>query len=306
MANSSVNDEFEPDAIRTELLVVFSVFMSLSNIFTVTVLVAFLHTRNVPKTAKFLSCAMLLFDSVGVFLLNIRRFTDGWANLHLIVFGYISSLLSYTNIAFMAFDRYLVFSWPLRYIQFEKVFRVVALLTWTIYTVTLVITVHVKCFYSTPTVTLVGKCNVKVLKDIVFFTFPVLVCLSTLFFGKAFIIVYKQNVAENHTTRLREFKSTIVIFACCINTLVVAIVISSMLFVPFDKNIKRACIDALFCVNSIFDTLAYVLLYRECRMVLIRMLGFCSRDARKKAENMRLDIFNVVLYSRKTQPCTSV
>lgn len=297
--DSTWTNVFEPDNIPIEISFALTGFMLLSNAFSLTVLVAFLRTRTVPKTAKFLSCGLLAFDSLGIFFLNIRRFYQGLINMHLITFGYVFCLTAYMNVTIMSCDRYLIFSRPFDYVRYEKGFRTSVAVVWFFYSFSTGIGAYVHCFSRFTDITTLSNCNIGYLTSLMKIVFPVIIILSSIFFIKVLIIIYRLKASKRCATRLREFKSTVVMMSCVANFYMVAFVLAFLVVVPVERNVKRLIADILFIVNGIFDTLAYVLVFRECRMVLIRAFGCCCRKAKDKAEEMRIEIYNIVLSAKK-------
>lgn len=291
---------FQPDSNITFLThLIFAAFMWSANGFTICGLLAFMKTRAVPKTAKFLSCGLLIFDSSAIFLLNIRKFFTGIINIHIIAIAYTLSFLAYMNIIFMSCDRYLILSYPFRYIRMEKVMKPFVVFSWSFYSLTMLIICYVKCFGQYTDPTSLVKCNVSIYGRVVLIIFPLIMLLSMFFFVKVLIVIYNVKCSEKRAIRLRDFKSTTVMLCCVVNFVTVALVCFLSVLIPMDDNVRRMFGDAVFTANGVFDTLAYVLIFRECRMIFMRLLGFFSSKAKIKAENMRIEIFNIVPSSKK-------
>lgn len=304
--NNTATEEyvFEPDEMSSAVYILVSSLMSLSNIFTVTVLAAFSKTRVVPKTAKLLSCGLLTFDSLGIFCLNVRRYLEGMLNMYIIVFGYVFCLIAYMNVIFMSCDRYLIFYRPFEYLRMQKGLRFVVVLSWTFVPVTMLSWSFTLCFAQIENITRLSQCNTRLLGQIYIFFFPVVICVSTSLFLKVSIKLRKLKTLDKRCTKLRDFKSTMVMLCCVVNFVTVALLLMFVVFSPIDQNLKRLAGDLLFTANGVFDTLAYVLVFRECRLILIEKIGCCYRKARLKAEQMKIDIYNIVLPANKVRPRT--
>lgn len=269
--------------------------------FTGVSLLAFARTRQTPRTARFLSSALLVFDLLTTFSFTVRKVTsDKKTNILVEFVGIGWSFLAYLNIAIMSFERLIVFQWPnfyLRHVTYA-VAKVAAFITWTLFVTFYLIFFSICMLEDDPRTFAI--CLKQVTTAFIQVTFPTVVFLSSVCYLLILFIIRKQTYRtlseRSHTTKM--YRSTVVVFLCLVN-----FVFTTSLFLGFSAftvniDVRRLTLDALSMINGLFDTCLYVLWFKECRMELLKIVSLCVPKLKQNIDSMRVQIFNIVTYDR--------
>lgn len=262
------------------------------------------RTRHMPQTAKFLSSALLVFDLASVAIFGVRKLIeDVQYNLVLQYLAMGFNFLAYVNIAIMSVERLIVFHWPnfyLRTVTFSA-FKRVCIVVWILYKISWLVDVGL-CYVFVDDVdpetqlcfTLVIERHVK----IIYWTSTFISCICL---AKISFIIAKQSRknADKKGKNWQNNKSTIVVSICIVNYLFTTASSAIMTFSISEAYIRRAAHDVVMIINSLVDISAYVLWFKECRMELFKMLGKVFPVFMKKAERLRVEVFDIVTFSNK-------
>ena len=286
--------------IRLFLLSVSVVIMFLNGIS----LVAMNRTRHTPRTARFLSMSLLVFDFMAALMYTVRRMiVNTPLNLlfQLIAMGF--NFLGFLNIAIMSLERLVVFRWPnfyLRKVSYSAIWRI-SVFVWVGYSFTWVFGcswcfIHVddadpKTIYC---FTRVIHNNLRVIYSST--TAISCACLMNI----CFIIAHQASKTTGTRIALNSNKSTIVVMMCIANYLVATICNTAFTYLIEEAYIRRLVNDLMMIANGFVDTCVYVLWFKECRLEVIKMLGRVFPSIDKKVHAMRIEIFDISTYEKRT------
>lgn len=266
-------------------------------------LVAFTRTRQTPRSARFLSTALLVFDLLTTVSFTLRKFTSHKKTNILIEFVGIGwSFLAYLNIGIMSFERLVVFQWPnfyLRYVTYTFT-KVVAFFTWTLY-ITSYLIFFLLCV-SNDNPREFAICLKKVTSIFIQVTFPTVVLVSSSCYLVILHIIKKQTYRSppERANTVRMYKSTVVVFLCLVNFILTTSLYLGFSTLTVDINVRRLILDSFTMINGLLDTFLYVLWYKECRMELLKIFSFFFPNLQQNIDNMRVTIFNIVTYDRSS------
>lgn len=262
------------------------------------------RTRHTPRTARFLSSTLLVFDFIAALMYAIRKLVEdvNWNYMfQLSAMGF--SFLGYINIAIMSVERLVVFHWPnfyLRKVTFSP-FRKLCYAIWVTYE-------SVWAFECIACYTFIGDskretafCFTSVLQRhmrFVFLTTTTIACLCLI--KISFIIASQSKKTSGKMNTRQNNRSTVVVFICIINYVVTTICVFAITFLIKEVHIRRMCNDLLMLANGLVDTCAYVLWFRECRLELLKILSCLFPSLKTKAEEMRIRIFDISTFDKQT------
>lgn len=301
MSNKTITEDGYPVNLDRVIDIKVTVGVSLITVFLLVSngisLVALNRTSHVPKTARFLSSALLVFDFVALFLFTLRKIVIGVRiNLYVQIIGFSWSFIAYIVIAIMSLERLLVFQWPnlyLRRFSFSR-FRAFALVIWTFY-LAFYAGFVTHCFHWYNTDKDLRGCFDPLIFKYIHVTFPASAGISCLCLSKVAFLI------RSHTTRiasLQSYKSTITVFLCCLNYLVTAVLYAVVLYVTVTENLyRRVFVDVTMMINASLDICVYVLWYKECRLEVLKMLERYFPSLTGKIAKMRIEIFDIITYS---------
>lgn len=268
-------------------------------LFNIVSLVAMNRTSHTPKTARFLSSALLVFDVVTLSMYTVRKFIrNGRYNLHIQMLAICWCFLAYVDITIMSLERLLVFQWPnfyLRRFSFSK-FRVMCLCFWTVYFLFYAFYVVV-CFTLHCEEKDLRGCFDPMVYNYIKVTFPTFAIVSCFSLMKIILLI------RHHTkgTTLPSYKSTVIVFLCCFNYVAAAIFYAVIMLVTVQDNfMRRILLDILMVTNGFLDSCVYVWWYKECRLEMLKLLSKVFPSFEKKIEKMRIEVFDIMTYVSKT------
>ena len=267
---------------------------------------ALIRTRHIPPTVKFMSTSLLAFDFVSTLIYTARKLIEHIAaNLLLQYLAMGLNFLAYINIAIMSVERLVVFNWPnfyLRTVTFHT-YKKFCFVVWIL--------------YETAWLVDVGLCYVRVDDNDPgshsIFTQVIERHVSIVYWGSTFVsciclfkvtsIIAKQSrkTGVKNSKSLQSNKATIIVFICIINYLTTTTVSAILAFTIARAYVRRFASDVLVLINCLVDTCAYVLWFKECRMELFKMFSWVSPSFVKKAEDLRVEVFDIMTYSNKRE-----
>ena len=301
----------ERDEIYTILMTIISVILLL---FTTVAIIALRRTKSTPETARFLSSGLLLFDITGTLSFTLRRFVvNHYINIFVQVLGVNCVFIAYVTVGIMSFERLLIFSSPhfyLRRVTPEKVKRIVTSI-WISLTVMYFFVRYGMCYtlYTNATIyDVIGRCNTASYTFYGFFI--VMTCVvSGACYTRIFMIEwsnrkYKQSTNILDTFRaLMKYKTTGIVFLYTVSILLTTLSYCfTLLFLKSDTYGTRISTDITNMTSCVLDPCLYVLWFRECRYEVLKMFSCASPKMAHKLENMRIEIFNVVLLDKNKVP----
>lgn len=298
LVNLDVYIDTKLQAIVTAIAIVILIFNGIS-------FLGLYRTKQTPRTARFLSSALLVFDFLTTLFFQTRKFAVNFQHSLMVqFFGNGWSFLAYVNVAIMSVERLMIFQWPnfyLRRVSFP-VFRNASVTIWSLYMASWIAGIGY-CFISNSENDIgIGDCSDVVMTMYVVLTCPLSTLLSCTCFFKILIIIRKQtNKVMGKGKSLRHHKATLVVFLCLINYVVITICYAIIMFVTVNDNVKRRIfMDILMMVNGLLDTCVYVLWYKECRLELLKLAAKVFPSLNSKIETMRRSVFDVITKGSST------
>lgn len=250
---------------------------------------AIYRTKRTPRTARFLTCALISFECVGLLSLDMDKYISNMDisplfRLHIIVLG----LLIYTTILLMAFER-------LSFLNATNVF-------------------HNNDFRH-KLITRLAIC-LWMVEVIAIFTFRMLVCGNSISCANAtqktvrvtnFVILLiadglgvltfyhlRTNAHVLHGPIFSARATTILFLYIAIYTLFSAVLaIGFLLSLAAHLPQMYHVIGLIACV---IEPIIYVYWYKESRMELMKLFSVCFPKLTTVTERMRIDIFNIPTY----------
>lgn len=270
-------------------------------IFSAMSFVAMNRTRNIPRTACFLSSSLLLFDCATTLTYATRKFIDNSDILNIItLIGLGWSYASFINVAIMAVERLIVVQWPYFYtrkmsyytsIKILITLMVLYLVAWT--------SEWIACFFKTSGFWNIRACWGPIIIKYMTVTFATLLVVIVICFMKIVMIIIVKQRSKVHPERQmssRNNRSIIVVFLCCVNYVFTALINLILVYTTDHVSIvvRRTILDILYMLNGLVDTFVYVLWYKECRYQLLKMIAVVIPSLRPKIERMRVQIFEIM------------
>ena len=286
-------DSFTDLRIRIALFIVSVLIL----VFNGTSFAALNRTRQTPKTARFLSSALLVFDFVAVFMFTMRKLVqDGKYNLLIQMLAMGWSFVAYVNIAIMSLERLLVLQWPIFYLRNQSfsIFRTTSMIIW-ILCLTFYSVYMITCMSIHYTEVDAKACFEPMLYLFIQATVPTSSLVSCICLAKIICLIKRHSHGKS---TFASFKSTVTVFLCCFNYLIVAFLYAGILMFTVTNNYKRRLyMDLIMLLNALADTCVYVLWYKECRLEVLKICAVVCPSLNNRIERMRLHIFDIVTYS---------
>lgn len=278
---------------------------------SITAIIVLRRTRRIPHAAKFLATGLLTFDLLYISLITVRKFVlNPLINTSINVLSTTVLQLAYVTVALMSVERFIMFYHPMRYMEMctEQVVKFTSFTVWT-FTVIIFQTVRYAACYMVFESYLIfeeaGRCNQIVTIYYSALVIAVLVT-STVCYWNIFNIVKMQLTNSEKKTAsfasaasvLRTYKSTflvllyLLVILCLSATYTVIIVFIRVM--DLDVGTVRLSLDTVSTVNCIIDPFLYVLWFKESQMEMYRLFSRFSKRLKRKAEDMKYDIFNIV------------
>ncbi|KAL4217147.1 hypothetical protein ACF0H5_023601 [Mactra antiquata] len=99
-------------------------------------------------------------------------------------------------------------------------------------------------------------------------------------------------------TLMLEYKSTMFVFMCtsvmCLSFIAYVVILALNIKQKITIEQNRIAFESISLMNCLLDPLWYVLWFRECRLEALKILSTCNHKLLPKAEEMRMEIFNIV------------
>lgn len=306
---------------RVIIKAVFTIVGIMFMVFSTCAVIALNKTKHTPKTARFLSSGLIMYDVLAVSCYTIRKFI-GHPELNIIIqiVGSGFAFLAYITVGIMSFERFIIFYSPnvyLRNITPAKLRNCV-----TIGWLTMLITYYFirfgLCYFVHTDVTLqdvIGKCNEGSFLFYGVFIF-VVVLISAACYTKIFLIVKSEIHNTNKSYMLgaaakyiQNYKSTSLVLVYLLTISITSIAYAVIFLLGLETVPFRLAIDVVNMLNCMLDPCMYVLWYRECRMEILKMLSVCMPSLNSDIEHIRITIYQIVtvenIRSKKVYPVNS-
>ena len=267
--------------------------------------IALCRTRHTPRSARFLSLALLIFDNLASATFAIRRFVPvARYNLgfQLTALGFI--YLSYVAIALMSVERLVVFQWPNFYLRRVTLglSRKIAITIWTSY-FTLWTFECTRCYIMVDLANIETlMCFEYLIARYVIATHLCATLLSCICLMRISLIIVKQTSKTSGKRKtIQTYKSTVIVLLCVLNTILNTACGFILVYTVKNNYDRRATTDIQTVINGFLDTCVYVLWYKECRLELMKMFTRWFPSLNKNVEDMRISIFEIMTYRTDSQ-----
>lgn len=269
-------------------------------------IIALGRTRHMPRTAKFLSQALLVFDFSSTLLSTVRKFVMD--SKHNLIFQNLSmgfNFLAYIVILVMSIERLVVFHWPNFYLRVFKfnAFKTVCLVMWILYKLGWIVDFSLCYMFVDETRKESLLCFRHVIERhvmMIYWTSTVISCVCLI---KISVTIVKQsNKTGGSRTAWQTHKSTLVVLICMANYILTSVVTAILTFLIARAADRRIAQDFVMILNAFVDNFAYVLWFKECRLELLKMLAHAFPACERRAEELRVEIFDIVTYNNMSFP----
>lgn len=266
--------------------------------------IALYRTRHTPRTARFLSASLLVFDFVASFMYTVRKTVmDSRYSLMFQLFAMGCNFLGYIDIAIMSIERLVLFHWPnfyLRSVSFGM-FKRACLTIWTIYSCEWIIECATCYIFVDLSDVNSLFCFSRVIQRHLVTVYASSTLISCFCLAKISFIISQQSAkTSGRKNTWQNNKATAVVLICIVNYLITTAVGVVMTYLIKELYIRRIMNDLLMVTNAFVDTCIYVLWFKECRMEILKLFSHVIPCFNKKAEKMRMDIFDIMTYSKHT------
>jgi hypothetical protein len=299
------------DKFSLEIKCIYIIISTLVITINVLAMVVLRRTKKIPYASKFLCTGILLYDLNFVVVSTIRKFIKYPAtNLAFQVFGSVSYHLSLISVMMMSVERFLLFYYPMRYLRIvsEKMTRVVILSTWSLYVASFVIVRYGVCYLrlkSEKVFVQAGACNNIILTHLGI-CLLIVTTVSCICNWKILRLIQSKKYRSNgglslSSTRsiLTYYKSTGLVLTCLIVLLLTGFAYGTIIIAVryFDVGVLylRISFEGVSTVNSLIDPVLYIMWFKECQMEVMKMFACLNRKLHQKAEEMRIEIFCIVV-----------
>lgn len=265
--------------------------------------IALKRTRHTPRTAKFLSSSLLVFDFVATLMYTIRRLiTDTQLNFLFQILAMSFNYLGFIDIAIMSIERLILFHWPNFYIRkiTLSAFRRICFASWVLY-ILFWLSDCIMCYVAVDdndpkTI----YCFTDVIHRhirIVYWSTTMVSCVCLM---KIIVIITNQSSKmTGNKTVWHTNKSTMVVLICIVNYIITTVCGFFITYFVEEAYLRRLFNDLLMICNGLVDTSVYVLWFKECRLEILKILGKMFPSLNKYAEAMRIIVFDITTYNNQ-------
>lgn len=306
-------DKYAPGA--KTLYVFFGTFVV---VFHSLAIIALRRAKKIPYACKLLCTGILIYELSFITISTVRKFIqDPTTNLAFQVAGSVSYHLSIISVMMMSVERYLLFYYPMRYLKIVtgRLTRLFTFSTWILYLLSFVTVRYGVCYLklkSDDVFKQAGVCNNIIVAHLgisLFCTSTVSVICNL----KVLILIRaKRRIHSFGTTFpsmsniLRSYKSTGLVLANLIVLLVTSSMYGAILLAVRFFNLGvlqlRVAFESVSFLNCSLDPVLYIFWFKECQLELLKMFACFSRRLGSIAEEMRMDIFGIVIAEKNVMP----
>lgn len=274
---------------------VFSIFVVIWDIISIA---AISRTKRTPRSARFLTIALISFEATGLFFLSVAKYVkDKISGCVFISLLLTLGVLVFTTMFSMAVERLAVLtstSFHDFHFRYKRI-RHFVIFVWSAEIIIMILLPFSK--------------NSKTLTDdrqwwygiyltcqsimIALLSLSIVLCAATV------ILVREKLPTSTGLPRpSRKIKATkTLILYLLFHTVIVLYFIFNLIFPARGQQFKIYHVSWLLC--CIFDPLAYVFWFRESRLELLKLATYFFPSLDKRVEHMRYDIFNITTYKQK-------
>ena len=291
-------------------IVLYVLFACVALTLSVISFVAIKRTKKTPYSTKVLSMCLLVFDSLFLISSSMARFfkhEDAYIIQHTTRGFHVSS---YVVVGCMALERLLVLNWTYLYHRYntERRTRVICI------SISLGAFLHYAIVRVCACYVTQKHLNCGIGLQAYFITITIVIpILSFISYGKIYSIVRQKTTEQKFKYQLTHYKGTLVSFMYLVNTtlnliaylgLAVTFVIRSNQGVTEDGRLAMFT-DSVNIVNCIVDPLIYVILFKETRLEILKMIKVVFPFVEPKITKMHIEIFNIISnYTSTSDPQT--
>ena len=280
-------------------LSLYVLFACLALTLSVISFVAIKRTKKTPYSTKVLSMCLLVFDSLFLISSSIARFVDYREFYMIQQTTRAFHISSYIIVGCMALERLLVLNWTYFYHRYntEKRIRIICI------SISLGAFLHyalIRIFACyIPQRPLACGIGMYAYFPTISIVIPILSFIS---YGKIYSIVRQKTAEQKCKYQLTHYKGTLVSFMYLVNMtinliaylgLAITFVIRSNQGVAEDGRVAMLA-DVVNVVNCIVDPLIYVILFKETRLEILKMIKVVFPSVEPTITKMHMEIFNIV------------
>jgi len=120
--------------------------------------------------------------------------------------------------------------------------------------------------------------------------------VSLILYGQLYLVIRRERrrIAPIPTF-VRGYRSTLTVLAHVTSNIIMCVLYAVIIWSMQLARGKYLVLGGLFAINSIFDALLYVAIFKECRYELLKVFVKCFPRLKPKAECMRRDVYDIVV-----------
>ena len=280
-------------------LVLFVLVACLALTLSVISFVAIKRTKKTPYSTKVLSMCLLVFDSLFLISSSMARFVD---HKDVYIIQHTSRgfhISSYIIVGCMALERLLVLNWTYFYHRYntEKRTRIIC------------ISISLGAFLHYASVRICAcyiarsplDCGIGLQAYFLAITI-VIPILSLISYAKIYSIVRQKTTEQKCKYQLTHYKGTLVSFMYLVNATINLIIYLALAVAHVIRANQGATEDGFLAipadsanvVNCIVDPLIYVILFKETRLEILKMIKVVFPFVEPTITKMHMEIFNIV------------
>ena len=262
------------------------------------------RTKTTPKSARFLSSALISFDIMAVISFAVRKFvTDHTLNVVIQTVGVVAALLAYVTVGLMSLERLLIFCAPNLYLRraSPELVKKFAYTVWIAVTCSYFFVRYGVCYFMFDDVIIldvIGRCNQASFIFYGFFLVSTIIISFMCYFKILSILRSQSNVDSSiDFTPLKSidfYRSTSLVFAYIVTITILTLAYAVMLLLGLSTEPLRIMTDVINMVQCVMDPCMYILWYRETRMEMLKIMSKLHPCFAARVEAMRMEIFNIV------------
>lgn len=272
-------------------------------IFSQIIFFALRKTRHSPLMARFLVCSAIEFHCLLVLLCLFRKFfTSLQANIVV-----MTTLLGITdimvvNVTIIAVERLIGFRYPFFYRQYLMKRRAKCFVIGLWILAAANVAPFVKCNQE-----LRDETNLNVETCVTETTWIRLVLFITCFMlmisCTVYIVIFITLKGREYglEKKAKHYKLSMALLLSGLNFFVISIALKVLCHMPVDFITRSVVFECCIMLNGVIDTTVYVMWFPECRLELLKFLVVCFPKLERKIEQMRLQVFQIVLPEKKPE-----
>ena len=280
-------------------LVLYVLFACLALTLSVISFVAIKRTKKTSYSTKVLSMCLLVFDSLFLISSSMARFVDhkdAYIIQHTSRGFHVSS---YIIVGCMALERLLVLNWTYFYHRYntEKRIRIICICISLGAFLHYAIVRICACYIARSPL----DCGIGLQAYFLAITIVVSI-LSLISDAKIYSIVRQKTTEQKCKYQLTHYKGTLVSFMYLVNVTINLIVYLGLAVAHVIRANQGATEDGFLAipadsanvVNCIVDPLIYVILFKETRLEILKMIKVVFPSVEPTITKMHMEIFNIV------------